>query len=343
LWVYAAGRAKQAIAEWRAHEAAAGRDFGCGSERVAGYPFRIEVTCTPVTAEFHALQPAIKLDLPRILAAVQIYQPSLMISEFEGPVRVGDAGQPPLFEADWSLGQASVRGLPSPERVSLVFERPRLERLADGRREDVFTAQRLEFHGRPAAPDESGKPGVETGIRLEQASLPALHQATVKPIDAVVDAVLRGVKDFEPKPWRVRLRELQTAGGGIEIQQARIRQGETLAVGAGSLILNASGRLDGELRVTVVGLDRFLHEIGADRMLQASPAMDKLAGALDRLMPGLGNVAREQVTANLGAGVNALGQPATLDGKPAVSLPVRFEDGAVFLGPLPVGRMPPLL
>lgn len=343
LWAYAAGRAKQAMADWRAHEAAAGRDVACGSQRIAGYPFRIEISCSPASAEFHSVQPVLKVDLPRILAAVQIYQPDLMISEFQGPIRVGDAGQPPLFEANWSLGQASVRGLPSPQRVSLVFDRPVIERLADGRRETLLTADHLELHGRPAAPDEAGKPGIETGIRVEQAASPNLHEAMAEPVNAVVDAVLRGVSDFEPKPWRVRLRELQAAGGGIEIKQARVQQGDTLAVGNGNLTINTSGHLDGELRVTVVGLDRFLHEIGADHMLQTSPTMDKVAGALDRLMPGLGNVAREQMGANLGAGINALGQPATLDGKPAVSLPVRFDDGAVFLGPLPIGRMPPLL
>ena len=343
LWIYAANRAEQAIADWRVHEAAAGRDVACGSQRIAGYPFRIEISCRPASAEFHTLQPALKLDLPHILAAVQIYQPDLMISEFQGPVRVGEAGKPPLFEANWSLGQASVRGLPSPERVSLVFDRPLIERLGDGARETLLTAGHVELHGRPAAPDEAGKPGIETGIRVQQAALPGVHEALAKPIDAVVDAILRGVSDFEPKPWRVRLRELQAAGGGIEIKQARVQQGDTLAVGNGSLTINASGRLDGELRVTVVGLDRFLHEIGADRMLQKSATMDKVAGALDRLMPGLGNVAREQVGANLGAGISALGQPATLEGKPAISLPVRFDDGAVFFGPLPVGRMPPLL
>jgi hypothetical protein len=76
--------------------------------------------------------------------------------------------------------------------------------------------------------------------------------------------------------------------------------------------------------------------------VQTSPAMDKLAGALDRLAPGLGNAARQQLGNNLGAGINALGEKAMLEGRPAVSLPLRFDDGAMFLGPIPIGKTPAL-
>jgi hypothetical protein len=40
--------------------------------------------------------------------------------------------------------------------------------------------------------------------------------------------------------------------------------------------------------------------------------------------------------------VAALGQRTVLDGKPAVAFPIRFADGAVFLGPFRVGEVPPL-
>jgi hypothetical protein len=43
--------------------------------------------------------------------------------------------------------------------------------------------------------------------------------------------------------------------------------------------------------------------------------------ALDRLIPGLGGIARQNAAPGL---VAALGQKAVLDGKPAVAFPVRF-------------------
>jgi hypothetical protein len=343
FWKYAADRAGALIADWRAREAAAGHVYGCGSQTIAGYPFRIEVTCAPASAEFRNFVPPLDIRLPRILVAAQIYQPTLLISEFNGPVSIGDPGKSPEFEANWTLGQSSVRGLPAaPERVSLVFDDPELDHVAGGKRDVWLTAKHLELHMRMAEPSDDGKAGIETALRLRQASLPGFHPAAAEPVDAVIDVVLRGVNDFAPKPWRQRFRELQAAGGRIEVTRARIAQGDILAVGTGNVSLNADGHLDGQIRVTIAGLEQFLDKIGARQMVQTSPAMDKLAGALDRLAPGLGNAARQQLSNNLGAGINALGEKATLEGRPAVSLPLRFEDGGMFLGPIPVGKTPPL-
>ena len=133
---------------------------------------------------------------------------------------------------------------------------------------------------------------------------------------------------------------MQAAGGRIDITQARVQQGETIAVGSGSLSLNPNGRLEGQLRVTVAGVEPFLNSIGAQQMVQASPSVDKLAGALDRLAPGLGNVARQQAGANISLGINLLGEQTTLEGKRAVTLPLRFDDGAIFLGPIQIGNAP---
>ena len=44
----------------------------------------------------------------------------------------------------------------------------------------------------------------------------------------------------------------------------------------------------------------------------------------------------------IAAGINLMGQPAELEGKRAVMLPLRFDDGVVSLGPLKLGVTPPL-
>jgi hypothetical protein len=150
------------------------------------------------------------------------------------------------------------------------------------------------------------------------------------------------MNDFSPKPWSARFREIQAAGGRIDVTKARVQQGDILAIGEGSVSLNDNGRLEGQLRVTVAGLDQFLTAIGAPQRVQSSPNMDKLVGALDRLAPGLGGMARQQAGANISLGINLLGEPATLEGRKAVTLPLRFTDGAVFLGPVPIGNTPAL-
>jgi hypothetical protein len=339
FWYYAAGEAQVVLDGWRDREAKAGRIYSCGEEAIGGFPFRIEVACTKAAARFNAIQPPLDIKTAGILAAVQIYQPDLVISEFTGPATIGNAGQPAVLSANWSLAQSSLRGMPAaPERVSIVVDNPVLERLAGGTRDSVLRANRIELHGRIAEGSAADRPVIEAVFRAQGITAPSVHAAVAQPLDADITAMLRGLNDFAPKPWAVRFREIQAAGGSIDITRARIEQGAILAIGSGSLALDPQGYLTGQLRVTIAGVEEFLDKIGAQRLVQHSPTMDRLAGFLDRFSPGLGNAARQQAGANISAGLNMLGEQTTLEGRRAVTLPLRFDDGAVFLGPIPIGH-----
>jgi hypothetical protein len=273
----------------------------------------------------------------------QIYQPGLLISEFHGPLTAGEPGKPPEITADWKLAQSSVRGTPAaPERVSLVFDQPAVDRMDGTARQNLLRAKHIEVHGWIAEGSAASKPVIEIALQLAQASSPALHPAAAQPIDADITAMLRGLNDFSPKPWPARFREIQAADGRIDVTKARVQQGDIIAIGTGALSINANGRLEGELRITMAGVDRFLAALGVQQRVQSSESMDKIVGALDRIMPGLGDVARQQAGTNLSAGINLLGEQTTLEGKRAVALPLRFTDGAAFLGPVPIGNVPPL-
>lgn len=343
FWHFAANKAEATIEGWRAREAKAGRIYACGEQTIGGYPFRFELNCERASALFNSNQPPLEIKSSGILVAAQVYQPTLLISEFHSPLTIANPGQAPDIIVNWKLAQSSLRGTPAaPERVALVFDRPVVDRMTGGVQQHVLTARHIEIHGRIAGGSVASNPVIEVALKLDQAAAPGLLPGASPPVDADITAVLRGLKDFAPKPWAARFREIQAANGGIEIGQARLQQGETVAVGSGALSLNANGRLEGQLRVTVAGLEPFLNAIGAQQMVQASPTMDKLSGMLDRLAPGLGNVARQQAGANISAGINMLGEQTTLEGKPAVTLPLRFTDGAIFLGPIPIGKAPAL-
>ncbi|HXZ22610.1 MAG TPA: DUF2125 domain-containing protein [Pseudolabrys sp.] len=343
FWKLAAGKAETAIEGWRAREAKAGRIYACGSQTVGGYPFRIEVNCERTSALFQSNQPPVEVKTDSILVAAQIYQPGLLISEFHGPLTAGEPGKPPEITADWKLAQSSVRGTPAaPERVSLLFDQPAVDRMDGTTRQNLLRAKRVEIHGRIAEGSAANKPVIEIVTQLTQATAPTLHPAAAQPIDADVTAMLRGLNDFSPKPWPARFREIQAAGGRIDITKARVQQGDILATGSGALSINSNGHLEGELRITMAGVDQFLAAMGVQQRVQSSESMDKIVGALDRIMPGLGGVARQQAGANLSVGVNLLGEQTTLEGKRAVALPLRFTDGAAFLGPVPIGNVPPL-
>lgn len=341
FWFYASAKVEATVDGWRAREAEAGRLYACGAQSIGGYPFRFELNCDNASALLKSSQPPIELKSRGVLVAAQVYEPTLLIGEFRGPLTIANPGQAPDVVVNWKLAQSSLRGTPAePERASLAVDLPAVDSMAGGTAKTLWRARRLEIHGRIAEGSVHSNPVVEAVLRLSGATAEALHPAAATPVDSDLTLILRGLKDFSPKSWEARFREIQASGGGIEVKQARVQQGDSLAVGSGTLSVNANGRLDGQLQLTVAGLEAFLSAIGAQQMVQQSPGVDKVAGALDRLMPGLGGVARQQAAANIGLGINLLGQQTTLEGKRAVSLPLKFNDGAIYLGPIPVGKMP---
>jgi hypothetical protein len=342
LWFYAASAAEATLAGWREREAKSGRIYNCGKQTIGGYPFRFEVRCSDLGMELHGIEPPVALKALDLLVAVQIYQPTLVISEFTGPLTIAEPGRPPGYIANWTLGQSSLRGTPaSPERLSIVVEQPTVDRIEAGANATVLKAARIEVHGRIAEGSAAGNPVIEAVLRLGAAAAPELHPLAAQPLDADITATLRGLADFSPKPWPARLREIQARGGSIEITKARVQQGEVIAVASGTLRLTARGALDGQLNVTVVGIDKVLKILDIDRIVSEGK-IGSAIGRLDRIMPGLGQIARQNAAPGIAIGLGAIGQNTTLDGKPAVTVPLRFADGQVLLGPFPVGRTPPL-
>ncbi|MCC6887879.1 MAG: DUF2125 domain-containing protein [Hyphomicrobiales bacterium] len=339
LWFYAARAADDALAGWRAREAKSGRTYQCGRESIGGFPFRIEVRChNPVALIGKGPQRVINAADFVVLA--QIYQPTLLVSEFTGPVTVSEPGRSPEFVANWTLGQASVRGTPrAPQRASLAFDDLIVRR--GGAEEVLLRGKRVELHGRLAEGSVNSNPVIDLGLRATAATVPEFHALTATPTDAVIAATIRGLADFSPKPWPDRFRELQVRGGRIDVVNARLQQGDVIAVSAGSLRLTERGNLDGELQMTVVGIEKLIKQLDLEAIVsqgRVGSAIDKL----DRLIPGLGTIARKNAAPGILVGLDAIGKRTSLEGKPAMSVPLRFVDGVVMLGPIPVGRTPPL-
>jgi hypothetical protein len=364
FWFYSASKVDETADAWRAREARSGRIYDCAKRSVAGYPFRLEVRCDGVsvslvsqTAGQAATKTPITAKLGEILVVSQIYDPKLLIAEFTAPATITGPGQPSMI-ANWSKARSSVVGLPTaPQRISLVFDDPSIDRTDNSPPTPLAHAKHIELHGRLVDGSAVDHPNIETVLRIGQGSVQEVHPLLAEPFDAEVRTILTGLKDFSPKPWPQRFRELQASGGHVEIVQSRVQQGDLIAVASGSLGLSAEGRLDGELQMTVAGLDKVIAALGIEKMLddgvpqatldRVAPGVktadvNNLLGALDRAIPGLGKVVKQNANVAAAAGINALGKEAMLEGKKARSFPLRFVDGAVFLGPLKMAQVPAL-
>jgi hypothetical protein len=362
FWFFAASEVDVKADAWRAQEAKSGRVYDCAKRSVAGFPFRLEVRCdgasVSLVSQTAGATAPVTAKLGEILVVAQVYDPKLLIAEFTAPATISERGLAPSMTVNWSKARSSVVGLPAvPQRASIVFDDAAIDRVDASAQTPLARAGHIELHGRLAEGSVSDHPVIETVLKLQGGTVQGVHPLLAQPFDADVRAMLTGLQDFAPKPWPQRFRELQQAGGHVEIVQSRITQGDVVAIAAGTLGLSAQGRLDGELQMTVAGIEKVIPALGIEKMLEEGvpqATLDRVApgvktqdvnnlfGALDRAIPGLGKMVRQNANVGVAAGINSLGKEAVLEGKKARAFPLRFVDGVVFLGPLRVAQVPPL-
>jgi hypothetical protein len=351
LWYYAAGVANRTMAGWMAREAAAGRVYACTSEDISGFPFRFQARCVAASAALNRLQPPLAVAAKEVTFTAQVFQPTVLVGDITGPLTVAPPGKPPSLVATWSLARMSVSGLPPfPDTISVRIERPQLNSGAGANAPILFAADDTDFQARIVAGSPADHPVIDAVLHFTSATAPALHAALADPLQGDVELVVRGLKDLWPKPFAQRVREMQAAGGAIEVKTLRIQRTDAIVVGAGTLTVNEHGKLDGVIQIAVNGLENIVPQLGIDKLI--GQGIDRLTGgtgksgqglsALDRLLPGLSGVVSAGATASVIDDLKKMGQSTEIDGKPATALPLRFADGAVYLGMIRIGEVPPL-
>lgn len=342
FWFYAADKAQAVLAAWSAREAQAGRHYGCGSLAIGGFPLRFVANCTAPTVDLASNTPPVRLAATHVRITGDVFDPAVLTAEIEGPLTVSVAGAPPSH-ATWSHAQLRLRGSPlAPGRLSFAVADLAITQMPGPTQ--LLAAKQAELQASLLSGTVEHDPVVEVAASLVGATAPHAHPLAAQPLDLSGRAVLSGLDNLRPLPLSARLRQLQAAGGRLEIADARFSQGEAVATASGRLGLTANARLDGTLQVVAAGYDRVLSQLGLDKLLSAGQARQvaPAISMLDSLVPGLGQVVRNKAGFGVAAGLAIIGKPAQLDGRQALAFPLRLADGAVFLGPLQVGQVAPL-
>jgi len=340
LWYYAASLADHALIGWVEREAAAGRIYACGAQSIGGFPLSIQASCNDATAEIRNSAPPYAVAAKEINFVAEVYNPTRLIGDLTGPLLLAPLGQSPSLTAHWSRARIIVSGVPpNPDQVSIELGAPHVDRVNG---DTMFKAKHADLLGRIAAGSPQDHPMIEMTLRLSEASAPTFNALLAEPTEAEVDAVVRGFSDLSPKPWAERFREMQAAGGGIDIKSLHIVQADAIVVGNGTLSIGANGKLNGLIRVAIAGLEQLVPRIGIDRMI--SQGLDQLSGngGLDRLVPGLSESIRVTANTSVIDNLKKMGQPTSIGNQPAIVLPLRFTDGAIYLGMLRLGEAPSL-
>lgn len=223
----------------------------CNDLTVGGFPFRFDVTCTSA----NVTSGDITVGMPELRATTLVYHPTHVLAFGRSPLTLTDAFSGSSNEirfSDLTLS-ASLEGLRI-GRISLVgnaldWSDTTLDR------EELASAGHLEAHllDIPEQYDPArGLAALALYLTATAITAPGLD---VKAGTAEIQAEINGLPDdvrayVEPD----LIRRWQANGGALKLVSANGTDGADSVSGAGTLSLDSSARLNGQVQVTSKGL-----------------------------------------------------------------------------------------
>lgn len=316
-WVWWAARLERGIATWRAEEVARGYEISYAGPAIDGFP---------LAHVAHFEDPGIQSPVgmgwqgPALTARSPLWDPRRIAVSFGGRH---------VFER-LNLGRSDTLVLDSRAAEGLL----RLG--SDGRLESAeatleglevlaapfgrFAGDRLHLRLAPVTEAGTGPP-VGHAFSFETGAL-QLPAALVAPLDPTANRIaaagrLDGV--VPPVEPRLALAAWRDTGGALEFERLEIDWPPLALSASGRLVLDDRFRPAGELAARIAGLPDLL---------------DRLAAA--------GQMTPEQASTTKLA-VLAFAGESDAAGRPVVAVPVILRAGILYLGPLPLARISPVL
>jgi hypothetical protein len=324
FWAYTSWRVGQELDILLAREAAHGRQWTCPNRSIAGFPFRIEVSCDKPSFSGSPGGVSTQGSVARVMAVAQIQSPNHVIMEVDGPLVVTDASGRRLDLA-WDLLHGSLQGKPDAlDQLAVEMTNPRLTLAGTGGFDMQAAGTLIDFHMRrtPGRPAEES--AYDVASRATALRIPLVERLLGRedPVDADLVATVLQLEPLATGTLAQNLERWRLDGGKVQVSKLMLSQGPRRLDATGILGLDDLHRAQGRLDVTVAGVDDLLQQFG----------LSPKAANLGSIIAGV-----------LGGGRAKAGQAEAAEKPPGgVVLPLRLDDGKAYLGPLPVARLLPL-
>ena len=252
-WMFVSRQAESAMDLWLKREADVGREWNCENRKIGGYPFRIELECPALS--FKAKDGAVaEVNAGRVLAVWQIYQPSLIIVEFDRLMSIAFRSGVTRDLKTKSLRMSlHFDALDLPDRLALVGEGVEMPSL--------FSSQSTEFHilrgGENAEPND-----LRFYLDSQNTAINGLVRNDDKPITILADLrASEGAVLYAHGAGSVidRWRE---AGGKLHLNGVKMTRGEGELQMKGAITLDETHRLNGKVDLKANGFADLLEAIG---------------------------------------------------------------------------------
>jgi len=288
-------------------EASLGKQWTCADRKIGGFPFRVELVCGATSLALKDLKLTAKLGAVRAVA--QAYDPALMIIEADGPMLISNEASE-TWTVKWELARSSVRldlaNLKDlPERSALEVKS--ISIFAPNNQRVSTTIEAIDVQARRNPEKFASERAFDlafTVTNLVDFQLAEISR-TNDPLSLSIDLMLTRNPEPSKKPLPEQLELWRSQGGLATLRQLQVTRGPLNLVMSGELGLDAQHRPDFRIDTKVKGLDELLRASG-----QKADILNLLGGK---------RAASGEMNFNL-----------------------RTLSGQAFIGPLPLGKMPPL-
>lgn len=307
VWFVVAGVVDRQAERAESAARAAGAIAECLNRSISGFPFRIEVRCGHGSrignADGH-------LSVDGLTAMAQIYKPSRLIMETQGPMFIAADGMPPL-RADWDLAHASAR---------IDIAQAALERLDMEVREGIIAVG-----AKPPVPFAELDLNLRKNPDDEDALDVALHLADIRPsaslgpLSIIFQGTLSNASGLLSGDPDGTLSALAGEGLMLLVDSASVETVATALNAGGTISIGPDGLLNGTLEVAFAGE-------GADLPLDGLIPKD----TKDTIITLIDNVLAFAPQTHIGERI-------------ARKLTLTIRNGQVQAGFVPLFKIPPLL
>ncbi|HEV7437341.1 MAG TPA: DUF2125 domain-containing protein [Pseudorhizobium sp.] len=305
-WFYAASLLKEKTLALLGSQEANGISVRCADATYRGYPFRIGLFCSSLALDDR--NNGISATAGALRSAAQVYDPSRIVWEVDGPAQVRTS-HGLTVSSDWESLQSSLlakgRGV---ERSSTIINQG-LSRIVStsANRSLNLGAERSEMHLRQNGAD------LDAAFRLENVRVTGAEALEALPaMTTLADITLVGrsglIDGTDPSGIA-----LYGTEGEIRALSADLGEGRTIRI-SGPFSIDDDGYLSGRLKLKVDQIDAWRESL-AEAFPEIAPVLQTVAGMLSALNGG--------------------GQSASLD--------LSVNRGKVFAGGfIPIGEIPPI-
>lgn len=264
-WFYFAGLLEREVETALVSASKGGVSAECANPTARGFPFRIGLYCDNVAYSDDSRGVVAKAGSFR--SAAQVYQPTRIVAELDGPFRSALPGLPPLW-LDWDKLRTSIRlAAPFPERISLETEGLSGQADPDGNDPvQLFSVTSAETHLRPNGADLDWA-ATFTELRLDPASAGG---RTLPVFDGTTDMTLKdGIRLIQSEKASLR-------GQAVDIHRLDLNSGTGGFSVRGPVSIGADGLVDARLTLSV----RDPKALAATLSTAFPEAKDKIDGTL---------------------------------------------------------------